>query len=570
MVALSVKSMRLNNIQLALFSVYIVTAVDMFGTSLVIPVMALYSEYLGASQSLVGTLYTVYSGASLLSSLYIGIIADKFGRRNVFFYACCGALGGFLGSAVATTFVELVVWRGIAGLFTGTVGTAFAYVSDIVPANVRAVYFSYLSAVMSTCLVIGPLIGGGLAIFSIRAPFFGAAGMAFCELLMIYFFIKEPKDLLNKKVDTDAENDSAVEYDKLITESSGEDKINTKLLKNANDSSNAESNVKKDWSLSPWLNFSAISIGGMGSFLNSLTFTGIAVLVPLELLSSSFGIVKSGDSTTSNSQKISLILGYLLGLFGLIQAVGMIYVFPYLNKKCGLLWTGAIGAMCIGVSFCFLYIANSVTDLVPIYIGMAFGNSLVRPVFPAYLGSLAPKGMNAEYIAINNTFVNLGMMIGGQLTQLYSYNPEFTIILTGFFSILNSIMLTGWALRDQFKQKMIVEEQISLKPKSKLEEFFGEGLPEQEFWSDIELSLKDAIQKRHFTKAVTFNKGQILIKELLLNALPELPEVFDERMEKVYELYLQLGHEEWADTMSQIVSSLHHHRHTELAVPGAS
>jgi hypothetical protein len=69
-------------------------------------------------------------------------------------------------------------------------------------------------------------------------------------------------------------------------------------------------------------------VGGMGTFLNSITYTACAVLIPLLLMKPGFGIVpdsssrrldESGSSsdasnlTAAESQKLSLTLGYLLG-----------------------------------------------------------------------------------------------------------------------------------------------------------------------------------------------------------------------------------------------------------------
>lgn len=87
-------SLGLNKTQLALLSVYLVVAVDMFGLTLVIPVSITYSEYLGADKSMIGFLYTAYSIGALLSSLVIGRLSDIFGRRKIFLYTLSGAMIG--------------------------------------------------------------------------------------------------------------------------------------------------------------------------------------------------------------------------------------------------------------------------------------------------------------------------------------------------------------------------------------------------------------------------------------------------------------------------------------------
>ena len=48
--------------------------------------------------------------------------------------------------------------------------------------------------------------------------------------------------------------------------------------------------------------------------------------------------------------------------------------------------------------------------------------------------------------------------------------------------------------------------------------------------------LNETIHQRRYNKAITLKKGQQLIKDLLVGALPELPENFDERMELIHKV----------------------------------
>lgn len=101
-----------------------------------------------------------------------------------------------------------------------------------------------------------------------------------------------------------------------------------------------------------------------------------------------------------------------------------------------------------------------------------------------------------------------------------------------------------------------------------LAEFFGKGKTEDEFYDDLESSIKEVIRLRKYDRAITFDKGQILIKELLLSGLPELPDTFDERMELIHELYLKTGHVEWAESMEKILPQLDHSSEILAGVPG--
>ena len=58
---------------------------------------------------------------------------------------------------------------------------------------------SYMSAVMSSCFIVGPMIGGGLSIYGLRVPYLGATVFSGIVMVLTYTSLKEPKSLLMKK-----------------------------------------------------------------------------------------------------------------------------------------------------------------------------------------------------------------------------------------------------------------------------------------------------------------------------------------------------------------------------------
>jgi MFS-type transporter involved in bile tolerance (Atg22 family) len=139
-------------------------------------------------------------------------------------------------------------------------------------------------------------------------------------------------------------------------------------------------------------------------------------------------------------------MGFYLGTYGFTQVFGMVVMFPRLSQYVGLMYSGVIGCFIFGLAFFTIFTTKSPNDMFAVCIPMAFGNSLCRPVFPSYLGSIASKDRRAEYMAITATFSNVALMIGGQMTYLYTtFSPEVTIFLCGGASILNGIMLLIFA-----------------------------------------------------------------------------------------------------------------------------
>jgi len=56
-------------------------------------------------------------------------------------------------------------------------------------------------------------------------------------------------------------------------------------------------------------------------------------------------------------------------------------------------------------------------------------------------------------------------------------------------------------------------------------------------------------------------KGQFAIQELILRAIPELPTPFEDRMQTVHNIYINIGKEDWAEEMETMMPFLEHLRH---------
>lgn len=482
-----------------------------------------------------------------------------------------------------------MIWRLLAGLFSGTIGNAYAYISDIVPPESRPIYMSYVSACLSTCFVIGPLIGGSLASFGIRVPFYAATCVAIMGLIMAYLYVEEPEALLNPSKQRAVGGYESVEskedyYQGSESNTTGESVEMSNHPTNKPPSSTTPSLTSpaktSQASLSPWLNPVALLVGGAGSFLNSCAFSGIAVVVPLVLMEPSFGLSDPNNAISQEgTRKISLFLGYILGMFGLFQAICMIYVFPYAAKTFGLLTTGAIGATINGIAFWFIIYAKKEAHLVPIYLFMAIGNALIRPVLPAFMGTIAPKDRNAEYISLSSTFGNLGMMAAGGLTTIYSRSKDASILLAGGLSLLNALIIIIYLLLPASSVpvpktpktpplKGSTEEELV--KRSELERFFGYGeqLSEEDFFAQLTEELSVVLKERGYYRPMNTKKGQALIKEIILASVPALPDTFDARMEQIYSMMLKHNHHDWAKDMTGVIPSLAQYSQAQAGMPG--
>ncbi|MCK6067262.1 MULTISPECIES: MDR family MFS transporter [Microbacterium] len=115
---------------------------------------------LGAAQN-EGWIITAYLLAIAIVMPIYGKLGDLVGRRIPFLVAIALFVVGSTGSALAGSFVDLILWRSVQGLGAGgLVILAQAVIADIVSARERGKYMGPMGAVFGVATVTGPLLGG--------------------------------------------------------------------------------------------------------------------------------------------------------------------------------------------------------------------------------------------------------------------------------------------------------------------------------------------------------------------------------------------------------------------------
>jgi DHA1 family tetracycline resistance protein-like MFS transporter len=97
----------------------------------------------------------------------------------------------YLVMAVAGTIWLLLAGRIVGGITAATQSTAAAYMADISKPHEKAANFGLLGAALGVGFVFGPLMGGLLAEFGTRAPFYAAAALAAANMTFGYFALPE-------------------------------------------------------------------------------------------------------------------------------------------------------------------------------------------------------------------------------------------------------------------------------------------------------------------------------------------------------------------------------------------
>jgi MFS family permease len=173
----------------ALAILFVIVFVDLLGFGMVIPVMSLYAERLGASPGSTGWLLTGYSAMQFVFTPIWGRLSDRYGRRPLLLGSIAMTSVGFLGYALAPSFEWLLASRLFAGMATANIAIAQAYIADVTPPEGRARGMGLIGAAFGLGFVLGPAIGGFLPG---ALPGFAAAGLAAVNLMAAYFLLPEP------------------------------------------------------------------------------------------------------------------------------------------------------------------------------------------------------------------------------------------------------------------------------------------------------------------------------------------------------------------------------------------
>ncbi|NWV91796.1 MFSD9 protein, partial [Machaerirhynchus nigripectus] len=144
---------------------YAVGFLDLFGVSMVVPLMNLHIKSLGASHTVAGIIGSLYGVMQLFSSTFVGCWSDIVGRQYSLL-ACIllSALGYFL-LGTSTTVYLLAISRVPVGIFKHTLSISKALLSDLVSERDRPLVMGRFNAASSVGFILGPVVGGYLAEF---------------------------------------------------------------------------------------------------------------------------------------------------------------------------------------------------------------------------------------------------------------------------------------------------------------------------------------------------------------------------------------------------------------------
>ncbi len=168
----------------SLLPVFLIVLVDVFGLTLVIPLLAIYAESLHATPLQATLLVSVYAACQLVSGPLIGYTSDRTGRKPMLIMSQIGTFIGFVVLARATALWMVYIARIIDGSTAGNLSLAQAYIADNTRPEDRARKFGLIGIAFGLGFFVGPSLTGYLsARYGMTTPIWVAAAMSATSIL---------------------------------------------------------------------------------------------------------------------------------------------------------------------------------------------------------------------------------------------------------------------------------------------------------------------------------------------------------------------------------------------------
>jgi MFS family permease len=170
----------------------LLTAVDMIGFGIVIPLIPYFGEQLGAGPFTIAAIIASFPATQLLMSAVWGRLSDRTGRKPILVLGLWASALSYVMFASAHSIAGLLASRIFAGAAGATVGVAQAFISDVTDETKRAQGIGLLGAAYGVGSIIGPIISS----FAISSGYatIGWIAAAICGLnaLAAHSFLREP------------------------------------------------------------------------------------------------------------------------------------------------------------------------------------------------------------------------------------------------------------------------------------------------------------------------------------------------------------------------------------------
>jgi DHA1 family multidrug resistance protein-like MFS transporter len=167
--------------------------ISMLGFGIVVPLLPIYADQMGASALEIGLINAGFSLTILVTLPFMGRLSDRFGRKV---FLCTGLAILTVSSLLfiwAQNPTQLILVRIAQGLGASMhLPIAQAYLGDITPKGEEGKWMGHFNAILFSGISLGPLFGGVLTdLFSITTTFLVMSALCLIGLVAVIIFLPE-------------------------------------------------------------------------------------------------------------------------------------------------------------------------------------------------------------------------------------------------------------------------------------------------------------------------------------------------------------------------------------------
>ena len=162
------------------------------GYSIATPAIPVFAKSFNTGFGVASLVIVMAALGELAATVPSGILVDRLGRRPMLFAGPILTAAASVLTALATSFPELLFYRFIEGAGNEIWRQArLAIIADVSKSRERGRQMSGMVGIEGAGKLLGPALGGLLAVSSIRTPFFVYGALALLAIVPSFFMVRE-------------------------------------------------------------------------------------------------------------------------------------------------------------------------------------------------------------------------------------------------------------------------------------------------------------------------------------------------------------------------------------------
>ncbi|MGH7828803.1 MAG: MFS transporter [Candidatus Binatia bacterium] len=183
-----------------LLTLYFPGFVLALGFSIATPAIPVLAKSFETGFGVASLVIVAYGLGELVAAVPTGFLVDRFGRRPILFAGPLLTSASSILTALAHSFPELLVYRLIGGAGNEVWRQArLAIIADASKSRERGRQMSGMIGTEGAGKLIGPALGGFLAVWSIRMPFLAYGALALLAIVPSFFLVHETAPVAPKE-----------------------------------------------------------------------------------------------------------------------------------------------------------------------------------------------------------------------------------------------------------------------------------------------------------------------------------------------------------------------------------